>query len=397
MSATAKAYTGGAPPLSCAHRRRRRGGAAGSAGHGLYFDGGSRSLVAVGGRPASPVTDLETSMVLWAERGEVAESRALWLELIHSTAAPGAAVAQRLIEAYARTGQFEELARVAGEAAARGCGPRAELFSAAVRAIGGAGQLEMMETALEEMASQGIAVDSATGNAVVSSYSRFGTLSDVDGAYRRLKRWRVLVERDAIRSVAAAYIARRKFYLLGEFLRDVGLGRRNVGNLLWNLLLLSYAANFKMKSLQREFLGMTAAGFSPDLTTFNIRALAFARMGMVWDLHLGFDHMAHLGVQPDLVTCGSVVDLYVDRRLALNLPFALGKMDLAGRAPRVATDPLVFEVFGKGDFHAGAEALLQSAEGRRGTQRRRRRWSYSDLVSFHLKKQYRSNQVIWNY
>lgn len=332
---------------------------------------------------------MQSLMLLYADKALFSESRALWLEIINSSVVPGAELVLRLIDAYRRAGQFDELATVVREVASRDYEFCAEIYSAAISCLGSAGKLAMMETMLREMASKGIKVDSLTGNAFVEYYSAFGSLSDMETAYQRLKRSRLLIERGAIRSMARAYIARRKFYLLGEFLRDVGLGRRNVGNLLWNLLLLSYAANFKMKSLQRAFLEMAEAGFSPDLTTFNIRALAFTRMCMVWDLHLSVEHMAHQRVLPDLVTCGCVVDLYLERRLGRNLSFVLRKMDLNG-PPSVSTDPLVFEVFGKGDFHSSAEALLES-------RRRRRNWSYSSLISTYLKKQYRSNQVIWNY
>ncbi|CAA7061648.1 unnamed protein product [Microthlaspi erraticum] len=105
--------------------------------------------------------------------------------------------------------------------------------------------------------SEGISLDSATANAVLRYYSVFGTLEETEQAYVR------------------------KFDRLREFCSEVGLGRRrDLGNVLWNAALLSYAAEFKMKNLQREFVGMLGAGFSPDITTFNIRALAFSRMAL---------------------------------------------------------------------------------------------------------------------
>uniref|UniRef100_A0A0A0LMJ8 Pentatricopeptide repeat-containing protein n=2 Tax=Cucumis sativus TaxID=3659 RepID=A0A0A0LMJ8_CUCSA len=188
--------------------------------------------------------------------------------------------------------------------------------------------------------------------------------------------------------MAFAYIRKRKFYRLGEFLRDVGLGRKNVGNLLWNLLLLSYAANFKMKSLQREFLQMVDAGFNPDLTTFNIRALAFSRMDLLWDLHLSLEHMKHMNIEPDLVTYGCVVDAYVDRRLGRNLEFILSKMN-PDQPPVSLTDSFVFEALGKGDFHMSSEAFMQF--------RKQKKWTYRELISLYLKKHHRRNQVFWNY
>jgi hypothetical protein len=54
-------------------------------------------------------------------------------------------------------------------------------------------------------------------------------------------------------------------------------GRRNTGgNMLWNLYLLFFAINSKMKLLQRVFLEMVAADFQPDLTTFNVYTMAFS-------------------------------------------------------------------------------------------------------------------------
>ena len=334
--------------------------------------------------------ELVGTMLLCADSDQFAESRALWLEIINSSAIPSSDAVLRLMDAYSRAGEFDELSRVVRESAARDYPFTAELYSAAVSFFGRAGQLQMMEAALQEMILKGFKVNSFTGNAFLENYSKCGSLSEMGRAYKRLKESGILIEKETIRSVVAAYIAERKFYLMGEFLRDVGLRRRNAGNLLWNLLLLSYAANFKMKSLQKEFLRMSAAGFFPDLTTFNIRAMAFSRMGMVWDLHLSLEHMAHLGVAPDLVTCGCVVDLYLERGLGRNLSFVLGKMDLIA-APGVRTDPLVFEVFGKGAFLASAEVFMESSDIRGRT------WSYESLIAMYLKKQYRSNQVIWNY
>ena len=144
-----------------------------------------------------------------------------------------------------------------------------------------------------------------------------------------------------------------------------------------------------MKSLQRAFLEMVAAGFRPDLTTFNIRAAAFSKMCMFWDLHLSADHMRRDGVAPDLVTHGCFVDAYLERRLARNLTFAFDRLD-GDAEPVVATDPIVFEAFGKGGFHASSEVLLETAGGKG-------RWTYYKLLGVYLRKQHRRNQVFWNY
>uniref|UniRef100_J3MUH3 Pentacotripeptide-repeat region of PRORP domain-containing protein n=2 Tax=Oryza brachyantha TaxID=4533 RepID=J3MUH3_ORYBR len=247
-----------------------------------------------------------------------------------------------------------------------------------------------MEDAVREMARLGLPVDSATGNAFVQHYAASGTVPQMEAAYRRLKKSRLLVSTDAIRAMASAYISQRKYYKLGEFVSDVGLGRRNAGNLLWNLYLLSFAANFKMKSLQRAFLEMVGAGFRPDLTTFNIRAAAFSKMCMFWDLHLTADHMRRDGVAPDLVTHGCFVDAYLERRLARNISFAFDRLGGGAGEPAVATDAIVFEAFGKGGFHASSEVLLEATGGKR-------RWTYYKLLGVYLRKQHRKNQIFWNY
>ncbi|XP_077216975.1 pentatricopeptide repeat (PPR) superfamily protein [Tasmannia lanceolata] len=331
---------------------------------------------------------LSALMLCYADNGLFSKAQAIWYEIINSSFVPDIGVVSDLMDAYGKMGHFDEVTRILHEVTSRDFNLGHEVYSLAISCFGKGGQLEMMETAMKEMASSGFKVDSVTGNEFVRYYSIFGSLTEMESAYGRLKRSRILVEREAIRAMAFAYISKRKFYKLGEFLRDVGLGRRNTGNLLWNLLLLSYAANFKMKSLQREFLNMLEAGFSPDLTTFNIRALAFSRMCMFWDLHLSIEHMRHEKVIPDLVTYGCIIDAYLNRRLGRNLSFVLKNTNIDS-FPQILTDPIVFEVLGKGDFHSSSEALLES--------KRNKDWTYSKLIRVYLKKQYRSNQIFWNY
>lgn len=246
-----------------------------------------------------------------------------------------------------------------------------------------------MEETTNEMVSKGFLMDSKTGNEFLLCYAVYGSLKELESAYGRFKRSRFLIEVNVIRAMAYGYIKKRRFYELGEFVRDVGLGRTNVGNLLWNLLLLSYAANFKMKSLQKEFVSMVELGFRPDVTTFNIRSLAFSRMSLFWDLHLSIEHMRSEKVVPDLVTYGCVVDAYLDRKLGRNLEFVLNKMDVDDR-PRLSTDPIVFEVLGKGDFQLFAEAFLEY-------KREEEKWSYRVLIEKCVKKHYRRDQIFWNY
>ncbi|KAM0834810.1 hypothetical protein ACQ4PT_063329 [Festuca glaucescens] len=341
-------------------------------------------------RTASRDADAAALMVARAEAGDFARAQSIWTQLLLSSAAPClAAEAPRLLPAYARLGRYDEVILAVRELSARDPAQAQDLYPLAISCLGAAGELALMEDALKEMSRAGLRVDSATGNAFVCHYAASGTIWEMEAAVGRLRKTGLLISADAIRAVASAYVAQREYYRLGEFVRGLGLGRRNAGNLLWNLYLLSFAANFKMKSLQRAFLEMATAGFRPDLTTFNIRAAAFSKMCMFWDLHLTADHMRRDGVAPDLVTHGCFVDAYMERRLARNLSFAFRRLDGAGE-PVVATDGIVFEAFGKGGFHATSEAVLEAA----GVKRR---WTYYSLLGIYLKKQHRRNQIFWNY
>ncbi|KAG8047904.1 hypothetical protein GUJ93_ZPchr0001g31268 [Zizania palustris] len=340
-------------------------------------------------RTAPPHADAAL-MLAHAEAGDFAQAQSIWAQLLLSSDAPCLlAVVPRLLPAYARLRRFDEILLVVRELCARDPDAAHGLYQLAVSCFGASGELALMEDAVLEMARLGLPVDSATGNAFVQYYASSGTVPQMEAAYRRLKKSRLLISAEAIRAMASAYISQRKYYKLGEFVNDVGLGRRNAGNLLWNLYLLSFAANFKMKSLQRSFLEMVDAGFRPDLTTFNIRAAAFSKMCMFWDLHLSADHMRSDGVSPDLVAHGCFVDAYLERRLARNLTFAFDRLDGAAE-PVVATDGVLFEAFGKGGFHASSELLLAATGGKR-------RWTYYKLLGVYLRKQHRKNQIFWNY
>ncbi|KAG8663894.1 pentatricopeptide repeat-containing protein At3g42630 isoform X2 [Manihot esculenta] len=331
---------------------------------------------------------LSAMMLCYADNGLFPQAQVIWEELLNSSFMPSIQLVSQIIDAYGKWGLFNEVMKILDQLSYSNFSMLNEAYSLAISCFGKGGQLQLMEQTLKEMVSRGFPVDFATGNAFIRYSSIHGSLTEMEAAYNRLKSSRHLIDREGIRAMSFKYIKEKKFYKLGEFLRNVGLGRKDVGNLIWNLLLLSYAANFKMKSLQREFLRMLEAGFKPDVTTFNIRALAFSRMALLWDLHLSLEHMKQEKVSPDLVTCGCVVDAYLDRRLGKNLDFALNKMNLEG-SPVISTDPFVFEVLGKGDFHSSAEAFLES--------KRYRNWTYRELVLLYLRKQYRSNQIFWNY
>ncbi|MCD7468000.1 hypothetical protein HAX54_005772 [Datura stramonium] len=331
---------------------------------------------------------LSALMLCYASNGLFCKVLAAWDEIINSSFLPDVHVIAELIDICGCKGYLDVAFRILHQIQLKDSNLLPDVYAQAISRFGKKGQLELMEVMLKEMVSMGFPVDSATGNAYVIYYSNFGTLSEMEVAYGRLKMSRILIEEEAIRSISLAYLKEEKFYSLGQFVRDVGLCRRNVGNLLWNLLLLSYASNFKMKSVQREFVRMVESGFSPDLNTFNIRALAFSKMSLFWDLHVTLEHMKHEKVVPDLVTYGSIVDAYLDRSLGRNLGFALRNLNRNG-CVTVATEPLVFEAMGKGDFHLSSEARLEFSK--------KKNWTYEELITTYLKKYFRRNQIFWNY
>ncbi|KAH0669947.1 hypothetical protein KY285_024088 [Solanum tuberosum] len=329
---------------------------------------------------------LSALMLCYASNGLFYKALAAWDEIMNSSFLPDVHVIAELIDIYGCKGYLDVAVRILHQIQLKDSNLLRDVYAQAISRFGKKGQLELMEVMLKEMVSMGFPVDSTTGNAYVIYYSNFGTLSEMEVAYGRLKMSRILIEEEAIRSISLAYLKKEKFYSLGQFVRDVGLRRRNVGNLLWNLLLLSYAANFKMKSLQREFVRMVESGFFPDLNTFNIRALAFSKMSLFWDLHVTLEHMKHEKVVPDLVTYGSVVDAYLDRGLGRNLDFALRKLNI-NDCVTVATEPLVFEAIGKGDFHLSSEARLEFSK--------KKNWTYEELITTYLKKYFRLLHIHW--
>ncbi|KAK4743800.1 hypothetical protein SAY87_010112 [Trapa incisa] len=341
----------------------------------------------------SPDSCPYSSLILgYARNGLLSQAMASWEQLLYSSSTPTDELLSELMDALSSAGQFGMVNRILFEESRKNPKLSPRLHSAAISCFGKAGQPHLMNETLKSMVSHGFRLDSATGDEVIRCYSIYCSLEEMEAAYSVLKRSRHLIKDRGVRSMSKAYIKNGKFFRLGELVRDVGLGRRDLGNLLWNLLLLSFAVNFKMKSLQREFLRMTGSGFIPDITTFNIRSLAFSRMSLFWDLHLSLQHMeeGEGGVVPDIVTVGCVVDAYLERKLGRNLGFALNRMSLDGPI-QVLTDPLVFEAFGKGDFHSSLEAFMEFGSRKKGG------WSYRELVAAYLKKQSRRDLIFWNY
>ena len=334
-------------------------------------------------------SSLPSLMLHYTENSLFHQSQTTWEQLLNSSFNPSLHFISKLFKSYTKQRKFNEIINILHSLSSKKLTLLPQFYSLAISCFGAAGKVKLMEETINEMVSKGFQIDSKTGNEILLCYSVFGSLNEMENAYGRFKRSRFLIDENVIRAMAYGYIKKRKFYELGQFVRDVGLGRRNVGNLLWNLLLLSYAANFKMKSLQREFVRMVELGFRPDVTTFNIRALVFSRMALFWDLHLSIEHMRSEKVVPDLVTYGCVADAYLDRRFGRNLEFVLNKMDVDD-CPRLLTDPFVFEVLGKGDFHLSSEAFMEY-------KTQQHEWSYRVLIKKYLKKQYRRDQIFWNY
>nr|KAJ0191467.1 hypothetical protein LSAT_V11C800436840 [Lactuca sativa] len=229
---------------------------------------------------------MTTLMLYNANNRFFTQADSIWNEIINSSYNLDIQRILGLIDAYIEGRLFDEVIQIIHQISLRHPQLQHQVYEYTISCFGKIRELELMENILKDMVSNGFPVDSTMGNAYIMYYSHFDSIPMMENAYKLLKSSRLLVEKDGIRAISLAYIRDKKFHTLGNFLRDVGLGRRNAGNLLWNLLLLSYAANFKMKSLQREFLNMLEAGFELDFTTFNIRVVAFSKMSLFWDLHL---------------------------------------------------------------------------------------------------------------
>lgn len=337
-------------------------------------------MKAVGIRPS--VASLSSLLQGYAENGFFDRAEEILKEMEDSTTKPNAVTHTGLIYAYGKQGRYDYMTRVFNTMKRNGYSPEFHTYRCLIEAYSKGGLFSRMENTWREMDSNGFKPDPAIINSIIQGYADYGLMEQMNNTYMLLKDYRMFANRSALRSMAVAYIRCNKFYQLGLFVKEVGLKRRDVENLLWNSLLLSYAANFQMRSLQKEFQAMMDVGFNPDLTTFNIRALGFSKMLMFWDLHVTVLHMHSVGVAPDMVTFGAVVDAYINGRMRFQKMFeALDELRMKGLAPDVRTDPMVFEAFGKGDFHNSCETLLQITPRPYGVT-----WTYGLLTSFYLKK-----------
>lgn len=318
----------------------------------------------------------------YAESGFFDRAEELLRHMLESSIRPNAATYNGLIHAYGKQGHYDDMNRLFNNMKRWGCPPDFHTYSCMIVAYAKAGLFRRMERMWREMDFNGWKPDYATINAIIQGYAAHGLVKQMHGSYLYIKDYRVLVSRRTIIAMATVYIRSSKFHQLRLFVKDVGLKRNNVGNLLWNLLLLSFAANFQMKNLQRGFQEMEVAGFSYDLTTFNIQALGFSRMQMFWDLHVTLIYMRKAGVAPDLVTFGAIVDAYISGRARFHKMFEeLDELQMKELCPDVRTDPLVFEAFGKGDFQSSSEMLMLTNPKPYGSN-----WTYGLLMSFYLRK-----------
>ncbi|KAI5071544.1 hypothetical protein GOP47_0013795 [Adiantum capillus-veneris] len=291
---------------------------------------------------------------------------------------PGLASYTALLDSYAEAYYFnnaEALARELLEYDYR-------TYRCMIVAYAKAGLFRRMETMWKEMCRNDWKLDFPVINAILQGYAAHGLVKEMHTSYLQVKDYRVLVSKVTIRAMASLYIRTSKFYQLRLFVKDLGLLRKDLGSLLWNLLLLAFAANFQVKNMQRSCLGMEMAGLTYDLTTCNICLLCYARMKMLWEIHALLLRMRKMGIAPDLVTFGAVVDAYVFGREKFQKMFMeLDELGLKAHCPDVRTDPLVFQAFGKGDFQSSSETLMQINPKPYGKS-----WTYGLLLSFYLKK-----------
>ena len=187
-------------------------------------------------------------------------------------------VSTGLLHAYGKKGLYDEMWRIFNTMNTVGIPPDDFTYRSLVKAYAEGGLFSRMEKIIRQMIAKDIHPDSTTLNSIVKAYAEVGSVKEMEKHYRILREYRFNARQPAIKAMVLRYARENLYFQLGEFVRLVGIRRPSVGNYLWNSLLLSYAANFEMSHLEEEFKNMKVAGFSPDLTTYNILCLAYARM-----------------------------------------------------------------------------------------------------------------------
>ncbi|KAM1216649.1 hypothetical protein ACFX2J_012907 [Malus domestica] len=107
---------------------------------------------------------LSALMLFHANNGLFPQAEAVWNEMLYISFVPSIQMRARYLSLFS------------------------EVYSLAISCFGKGGQLELMEGALKEMISMGFPVDYATGNAFIRYYSIFGSLTEMETAYGRLKK-----------------------------------------------------------------------------------------------------------------------------------------------------------------------------------------------------------------
>lgn len=284
-----------------------------------------------------------------------------------------------LIHAYGKYGMYDSMWRTFNRMRTVGIPADEFTYRTMIKAYAQGGLFNRMQLTAKEMSRNDMFADSPTLNVVVQAYAEAGLIKEMEKHYEILTKYSFIPGHLTIKAVALAYVKKSLFYQLSVFVKRVGLRRKTVGNYLWNALLLSRAANFAMEDLKIEFENMKYAGFFPDVTTCNIMALAFSRMKQFSELHELVITMQNNGIAPDLVTYGAVIDVFVEVDLRPKLLEELVEFRNLDVVAEVETDPLVFEVFGKGEFLLACETLARNMEGQAMVDQ-----TYSKLIGYFL-------------
>lgn len=218
-----------------------------------------------------------------AEVGDFDRANEILAEMKEVGVKPNTITYTGLLYAYGKQGYYGEMAKIFNsmktyEASQPHCAPTTVTYSALIQCFAKGGLFTRMEKALKEMLSKNLDPDAAAVNAMIQAYAEAGLVKDMERAYSLVRPYKVKVWVETVRAVALAYIHRSYFYQLGTFARYHNRRRVTLDKLIENLLLLSHAANFSMRGLADEYVRLKDTGFEGDITSFNIRALAFSKM-----------------------------------------------------------------------------------------------------------------------
>jgi pentatricopeptide repeat protein len=219
----------------------------------------------------------------FAEVGDFVKVNDILVEMRKDGLEPNAITYTGLLYAYGKQGHYSEMANVFNNmktyaASQSDCAPTSVTYSALLQCFAKGGLFARMEKALKEMTAKGLHPDGLAVNSMILGYAEAGLVKDMERAYSLVRPYKVKVRPETIRAVALAYIRKSYFYQLGTFARYHTRRRVSLDKLIENLLLLSHAANFSMRRLAEEYVRLKETGFEGNITSFNIRALAFSKM-----------------------------------------------------------------------------------------------------------------------